>query len=182
MDPLPFDELNKLKATLPAFADADGKLKDMDPLLDMLEDLFLLAYASGVESTNLSLGASWEPSLTDILDTVDREIAGKTWRQRVREYYDNGGTVDDIARIAETETHRDANAGAYDAARAGGATRKTWNTMLDDRVRDSHQYLEGVSAPIDGVFYAWYGASTLYPGQWGIAEEDVNCRCWLTYS
>lgn len=183
MDPLPFDELNKLIATLPAYVDEKtGKLKDRDSLLDMLEDFFLLAYANGVESTNLSLGSDYSASLETVMDTVDKEIQGKNWRQRVREYYDNGGTVADIARIAETEAHRDANAGAYAAAVAGGATVKVWNTMLDDRVRDTHQWLEGVQAPIDGVFFNEYGASTRYPGEWGIPEEDVNCRCFLTYA
>ena len=47
---------------------------------------------------------------------------------------------------------------------------------------DSHFWLEGVSAPIDGEFYNWKGERTMYPGEWGIAEEDVNCLCWLTFS
>lgn len=185
MDVMPFDELNALKESLPQFFNEGGKgfksKQDYDSLLDMLEDLFLLAYANGVESTNLSLSSNYEPTLDEVLKTIDADVAGKTWRDRMQEYFDNGGTVDDVARIAETETHRDANAGAYGAAVASGATKKVWHTMMDDRVRDSHYWLEGVSAPIDGEFYNFRGESTMYPGQWGIAEEDINCRCWLTY-
>ena len=59
---------------------------------------------------------------------------------------------------------------------------KTWGTMLDDRVRDTHEYLEGVTIPIEAEFYSFRGGSTLYPGQWGIPEEDCNCRCYLTFS
>ena len=184
MNVMPFDELNTLKASLPRFFE-NGRIKsenDLEELLDMLEDLFLLAYADGILSSNMSLSSSYVPTLEEVEQTVNRKIAGKTWRERVLDYYDNGGTIADIERIAETETHRDTNAGAYMAAKAGGATTKTWNTMLDDRVRDSHVWLEGVSAPIDGEFYNWKGESTMYPGEWGIAEEDVNCRCYLTYS
>ena len=184
MNVMPFDELNTLKASLPRFFE-NGRIKsenDLEELLDMLEDLFLLAYADGVLSSNMSLSSSYVPTLEEVEQTVNRKIAGKTWRERVLDYYDNGGTIADIERIAETETHRDANAGAYAAALAGGATTKTWNTMLDDRVRDSHAWLEGVTAPIDGEFYNELGQSTYYPGEWGIPEQDCNCRCYLTFS
>lgn len=181
---LPFDEINRLKLGLQKYFGEDGKIRSREAYEDMLDemlDLFLLAYASGVESSNESLASNYSPSLDDALRTVDAEVVGKTWRERMREYYDNGGTIDDVARIVDTETHRDANAGAYEAAVAGGATEKVWHTMMDDRVRDTHFWLEGVSAPIDGEFYNYKGESTMYPGQWGIAEEDINCRCWLTY-
>ena len=184
MDVMPFDELNKVKAAIPMFFE-DGRIrskKDFDSLLDMLEDLFLLAYANGNALTNMSLASDIEPNLDDVMRVVDKKIADKTWRDRMKDIFENGGTVADIVRIAETETHRDANAGAYETAKAAGATEKVWHTMLDDRVRDSHYWLEGVAAPIDGEFYNWKGESTMYPGEWGIAEEDVRCRCWVTYS
>lgn len=184
MDAMPFDELNKFKTALPQFFDSDGRIKskeDYDSLLDMLEDLFLLAYAQGVESTNLSLSSDIEPSVDDVKRTVDKKIAGKTWRDRVREYFENGGTIADIERIAETEAHRDSNAGAYETAKAAGATKKVWHCMMLPTSRDTHIYLDGVTAPIDGEFYSFMGGSTKYPGEWGIAEEDVNCLCWLTY-
>ena len=184
MDVMPFDELNKFKTALPQFFDEQGRIKSReacDSLLDMLEDLFFLSYATGVESTNLSLASKIEPTLGEMLDVVDKKIAGKTWRDRVEEYYEDGGTIADIERIAETESHRDSNAGAYEAAKAAGATEKVWHCMMLPTSRDTHIYLDGVTAPIDGEFYSFKGGSTKYPGQWGIAEEDVNCLCWLTY-
>ena len=181
---MPFDELNTLKATLPAYFE-NGRIKSkeaLDSLLDMLEDLFLLAYANGVEITNASLSYNIEPTLGEMLRVVDKKVAGKTWRERVEEYYENGGTEADIIRIAETETHRDSNEAAYETAKAAGAKTKTWNCMMLPTSRDTHIYLNGVSAPIDGEFYSFKGGSTQFPGQWGIAEEDVNCLCWLTFS
>jgi hypothetical protein len=53
--------------------------------------------------------------------------------------------------------------------------------MMLSTSRDTHIYLNGVSAPIDGEFYSFKGGSTQFPGEWGIAEEDVNCLCWLTF-
>ena len=184
MNVMPFDELNTLKASLPRFFE-NGRIKsknDLEELLDMLEDLFLLALADGVLSSNMSLSSNYAPTLEEVDETVNKKIAGKTWRERVRDYYDNGGTIADIERIAETETHRDANAGAYMAAKAGGATTKEWHCMLLPTSRDTHVYLDGVTAPMDGEFYSFKGGSTMYPGEWGIAEEDCGCLCWLTYS
>lgn len=181
---MPFDEINAFKAELPIHFQ-DGKIRseeDFADILDMMLDIFLLSYAQGVEFTNADLSSEIEPSLDDVMRVVDRKVAGKTWRKRVREYYENGGTEADIVRIAETEAHRDSNEAAYETAKSAGATTKTWHTMLDDRVRDSHYWLDGVSAPLDGEFYNYKGESTMYPGEWGIAEEDVNCRCWVTYS
>ena len=86
MDPLPFDELNKLKAGLSAFVDEQGKLTRRDDLLDMLEDLFLLAYASGVETANVALNGDYRAPIDAVMRTVDAEVAGETWRDRVREY------------------------------------------------------------------------------------------------
>ena len=105
MDLMPFDELNKVKAALPQFFE-DGRIRsreDLDSLLDMLEDLFLLAYANGTAATNLSLSSNYEPTLEEVLNVVDRKIVGKTWRDRVREYFDNGGTIADIERIIDIE-------------------------------------------------------------------------------
>ena len=115
------------------------------------------------------------------MKTVDKKIVGKTWRERVEEYFANGGNVADIERIAETEVHRDTNAAAYESAKRAGATTKVWHCMMLPTSRDTHIYLNGVSAPIDGEFYSFKGGSTQFPGEWGIAEEDVNCLCWLTF-
>jgi uncharacterized protein with gpF-like domain len=53
--------------------------------------------------------------------------------------------------------------------------------MLDPRVRDSHDYLEGVTVSMDSEFFTYNGNHTYYPCQFGVPEEDINCRCWLEY-
>lgn len=184
MNPLPFDELNKFRDTL-ALHFENGKIrskKDEEDIIDELLDLFLLAAARGSASANEDLNTDYHIGTKTAVDIIDREVAGMTWRERVREYFDNGGTEADILRIAETESHRDANEAGYVTAINAGAGNKTWHCMMLPTSRDSHIYLNGVSAPLDGEFYSINGGATKYPGEWGIPEEDVNCLCWLTYS
>lgn len=179
MDLLPFDAINRLENELPIYFE-DGKIRskvDLDDIIEEMFELFLLSYNRGVEAVN----PDYQPTLRNKIETIDEKIDGKTWRERMREHFDNGGTIADVTRIIETEAHRDANTAAYEAAKAAGCTTKTWHAVMDDRTRDSHRYLNGVTIPIDAEFYSAFGGSTMFPGQWGIPEEDIGCRCWLTY-
>lgn len=184
MSIMPFDELNLFKAKLSAHFEngAIRSKQDEEDIIDELLDLFLLACANGVEQTNADLGGDYRPGIKRVTDIVDREVAGKTWRQRVADYFANGCTEADIIRIAETETHRDSNEAAYITAQANKATKKTWHCLMLPTSRDSHIWLNGVSVPLDGYFYSINGGKTQFPGEWGIAEEDCNCYCYLTYS
>ena len=179
MDLMPFDAINKLESELPIYFE-NGKIRSKVDLNDIIEDMFgvfLLSYMRGNNLTN----PDHKPTLKTVMQTIDDEVQGKTWRERMRDHFDEGGTIDDVKRIIETEAHRDANTAAYKAAKAAGCTMKTWNAVMDERTRDTHAYLNGVTIPIDAEFYSFRGGSTMFPGQWGIPEEDVNCRCWLTY-
>lgn len=184
---LPFDELNMFIAQI---RERFGKEKidfKRDPgayedIIDELLDLFLLAYARANAVTNANLSSTWMPDSSEVMDTVDAKVAGKTWKERVEEHFADGGTADDIVRIAETETHRIANTAAVESARHGGATKKTWATMLDDRVRETHDYLEGMTVGIDEDFYTYDGDHAPAPGLFDLAENNVNCRCELIFS
>ena len=181
---LPLDELNVLirKYNSSSPDTPISRLYDLDDIIDDLLDLFLLAIANGVVSINDQFGTDYQPRAEQIENVIYKKIDGLTWKDRVTDWYNNGGTGYDIARIAETESHRIGNDMAFQAAKEVGATKKTWHTMLDERVRDTHFYLESVTVGIDDYFYSFRGGQTLYPGEWGIAEEDCNCRCWCDYS
>ena len=178
---LPIDELNILKGE---YGESGTPITDfaLDDIIEDLLDIFLLAMARGVLSVNEQFGTEYKPSAVQVEKTIYEKIDGVTWEDRVRTWYENGGTTADVIRIAETESHRIGNEAAYTAAKEVGATRKTWLTMLDDRVRDTHAYLEGVTVGINDYFYSYKGGQTLYPGQWGIAEEDCGCRCEIAYT
>ena len=180
---LPFDELNSFEASLrERFADGKLAKEDEEDIIDEMLDLFLLAYAQGNSVTNANLSSDWMPTVDDVMKVIDVKVAGKTWRERVEDYFANGGSVDDLVRIAETETHRDANTAALDTAKKAGATSKTWVTMGDEKVRDPHQYLDGVTIGIDDEFITYDGGHAKAPGLFGVPELDINCRCYLIFS
>ena len=183
---LPLDELNRMDSEIrERFGKESLQKRDKreeEDIIDELLDLFLLAYAMGNSVTNDNLSSNYAPSVDDVMKVVDAKVAGKTWRERVEDYFANGGTGEDIARIADTEMHRIANAAALDTAKRAGAKTKTWITMMDDRVRDTHDYLEGETVGIDDDFYTYDGDHASAPGLFELAENNVNCRCELLFS
>lgn len=183
---LPMDELNRLDSEIrERFGKESLQKRDKreeEDIIDELLDLFLLAYAMGNSVTNDNLSSDYTPDVDDVMKVVDAKVAGKTWRERVEDYFANGGTGEDLARIADTETHRIANTAALDTARYAGARNKTWVTMMDDRVRDTHDYLEGETVDIDDDFYTYDGDHASAPGLFELAENNVNCRCELLFS
>ena len=181
---LPIDEINALEEKLKPHFEDDGKgkiksRKDADAIEDELLDLFLLSYAFGATATNTELGTTEMPSAEAVSAAVDAVIAGETWKDRVEGYYESGGTLYDITRIAETDATRIYNQGAVDAVVANGATgvSKRWRTMNDDRVRDTHDYLEGMVVPFDADFYTYDGDHAPFPGMFELPENSINCRC-----
>ena len=184
MSILPMDELNRLEAEIrDRFGDEHLKFDDdYEDVIDMMLDLFLLAYAMGNSVTNENISSNYQPSVDEVMSVVDAKVAGETWRERVEGYFSNGGTGADLARIADTEMHRIANTAALDTAKRAGARNKTWVTMMDDRVRDTHDYLEGETVGIDDDFYTYDGDHASAPGLFELAENNVNCRCELLFS
>lgn len=187
---LPFDELNRF-ATQIRERYGTRKLEssdDYEDIIDEMLDLFLLAYAQGntVTQENLAYLAPGrelqKPTIDEVMQVVNAKVAGQTWEERTRDWFANGGSVEDIVRIAETETHRIANTAALDTAKRLGATKKTWVTMADDKVRDLHIPLEGMAVSIDSDFYTWDGDHAPAPGLFESAENNVNCRCELIFS
>ena len=180
---LPLDELNVIKGKYER-SGSDTPITDFGlyDIIDDLLDIFLLAIANGVVSINSQFGTDYQPDAEQIEKIVYEKIDGVTWKDRIETWYKEGGTGADVVRIAETESHRIGNEAAYNAAKAVGATRKTWLTMLDERVRDTHFWLESVSVGISDEFYSYDGDHAPYPGAFGKAENNINCRCEVKYS
>ncbi len=86
----------------------------------------------------------------------------------------------DAYRIARTEGHRITNAATFDAqlkAKDSGADIvKQWDAALDKRTRPHHAQLDGQIREIDKPFEV-AGRKAMYPGGFGVAGEDINCRC-----
>lgn len=169
------------------FADSETKTTQEDEdIIDELLDLYLLAYYEGSKDAGRELMMDIEPSVEDAERVINRPIAGKTFRERVTDYLNGdmgettGTPAEAIARVAETDSVRIYNESKLETAVNLGATEKTWHTMGDEKVRDTHEVLDGVTAPIAGFFYTYDGDRAEAPGQFADPQNNVNCRCWLT--
>lgn len=81
-------------------------------------------------------------------------------------------------RIARTEVLRSSNFASTAAYKISGLVHsREWVSTQDDRVRDTHDDMDGQQVGIDEPFTSPSGASGMYPGDLGDPAEDINCRC-----
>ena len=147
---------------------------------DYMEFVLCLIYDYGWKDAEQIVGiVPFKDGLDD--KAVNLEIKGETFRQRMEEQIAEL-SEDGVQRIIETEAHRDYNTGVYDAAKQSGkpGIQKQWHTMMDGRVRETHDYLEGMTVGIDDRFYTFDGDSALAPGGFTNPDNNVRCRCWIT--
>lgn len=88
----------------------------------------------------------------------------------------------DALRIAKTETHAAAMAGADAGARATGLEmEKQWLSAGDDRTRQAHAAADGQTVELNERFTVG-GERLEYPGDpAGSASNVIQCRCTLLY-
>lgn len=96
-----------------------------------------------------------------------------------------GKTNKRVINIQEVESERIKEEAKADAAKQEGVRgitkEKTWITVEDDNVRHTHMDLHGVTIFKDEYFETPNGQA-LHPRGFGIAGEDINCRCKLKYN
>lgn len=179
----PWDAINALeeKAEAAQTRAQNGDENAARDYIDEVTELFEMDYMLGVQDASMQIGRSIDPDAREMAEAVNKVIEGKDYIQRISEYMQSG-TPYDIARVVATDAHRIYNTAMFEAAKKGGATRKTWRTMGDPRVRDPHEYLDGVSIPIDAEFVTYTGDRARFPGEFGVPDLDINCRCWVTFS
>lgn len=185
---MPDDELSVIRTELESdFTDTNRKKEKKEERIDEILELLILSYMYGNESGNTMLESEVPIDVDRMNESVYAKVADKDWEQRVREYYDNG-TVDEIMRVVITTTHWVYNDAIAEVGNkvdpVGNTVMKQWETMLDDKVRDTHEYLEGMTVPINSKFYTYDGDSARFPGDFVDASNNVNCRCRinLTYA
>ncbi len=115
---------------------------------------------------------------------VSRGIASSTsWAQVARNIQNRMNVgMNRAIRIARTEGHRIQNESRFDAQtkakQSGADVVKQWDSTLDKRTRPTHQQLDGQIREIDEPFeIPSNGRKGMYPGGFGVAAEDINCRC-----
>ena len=182
----------------------------IDEILDMLIIAYLFGNEAGntmlygTEAVDVLPDGQISPEPNRIIDVdpddmnraVFKVVAGKNWEQRITEYLDDeNGTVDDVIRVVDTDMNRiyndsilnvgeraDAEDDAEDSGQVKPNVMKTWVTMADDRVRDQHSYLEGMTIPVGRRFYTYTGDSARYPGDFSDPNNNCNCRCRVSLS
>ena len=176
-----WDELNLLRSSaydlLQEYRQNHDR-KAVDHWCDYMEFVLCLVYAYGWKDAEEIVGiVPFRDGLDD--KAVNLEIDGETYRDRIVQQLDEDSLAG-VLRIIETEAHRDYNTGVYDAGKESGVeVRKTWATMMDERVRDTHSYLEGMTVGFDDKFYTYDGDSARFPGDFSLPENNVNCRCGI---
>jgi len=85
--------------------------------------------------------------------------------------------------IARTEMGRASNWGTYTGQKASGVVeRREWIGSIDNRIRRAHKGLNGLVVDMDESFEIPAGnpnagATAKFPHGFGIAGQDINCRC-----
>lgn len=157
---LGFDEINRL--------DFEAELEEL------FESLYTVMYDAYIR------GFGDEEPKEDLIELlIFFKYDGKDPFDLLEEAYKDKDTVR-IKTIFDNEYHRMFNAGAYDYGKEHCETKK-WVTMNDYKVRDTHNYLEGIEVPVDAEFITYDGDAALYPGGFSNASNNVNCRCVLEY-
>jgi len=98
--------------------------------------------------------------------------------ERLKAFYDDRSEYKAM-RVARTEVSAAAGFGQREAAEQSGIVQaKRWISSRDDRVRDSHQALDGEERQLDEA----YSNGLMFPGDpSGDPAESIQCRCAEQY-
>ncbi len=176
---LKFDEINRLNAAIVQLIAASADVKEAEQIFD---DLLIDAYIEGFSAVGFLLDSDDNAIDKFKLEAAkDKEYDGESIQDKLRKYYEDGDT-DGIKTLIDSEFHRMYGQGGYDnASQIDRPIFKRWMTVGDDKVRDTHDFLDGTTAPLDGYFHSYDGDYGLAPGMFQTADNNANCRCWLTY-
>lgn len=186
---LDFDELNIL------LSEKFSTEQPEEAMTEILESAFMFGVSAGVYMLRKKKNKADTDAYTyfEIINpeeygidekikesVVDEKTADKTYKQRVEEYI-SAGDINGYIKTGMTEYHRIFNEAIakYADKITGGKSIKRWETMQDDKVRDTHAYLQGQEIPLKKEFYTYDGDHAYYPGGFQTAENNVNCRCWI---
>lgn len=129
-----------------------------------------------------SLGVDTKRLREVIAQEISRGIASNmSFSEMARNIANQTGIAKNRAKsIVVTESHRVREEASQDARveakNRGANVVKQWDATLDGKTRDTHRRLDGQIREVDEPFEI-DGKTAMYPGDFGLAEEDCNCRC-----
>lgn len=176
-----FDELNSM---------VQGMMENMSltEFLDSAEDILIAAYKRGREDVLAMLDYSfaYDLDISKLSSGLNAIQGGMSYVNRIILGFQNY-SLKEMQRLMSAEYHRMYNLGAYDVVEEiqridNVAILKEWHTVGDEKVRDTHRFLEGYQVPLDEFFYTFDGDKALYPGGFEKPENNIGCRCILIYT
>lgn len=184
---LAFDEINALVAY--SFELTEGDENQTQKVADDMLSFLIKAYVMGIKSASEMLSYDIPVNSRDMLEAIYVLIDGKTFEDRVAEHVRNQD-VRALQLLAESEYHRVYNTAIKDGGDyyqssnkdTGTGVSKKWLTMGDNKVRDTHRYLENQTIGLDENFYTYDGDYAPYPGGFQRVENNANCRCVIQLS
>lgn len=111
-------------------------------------------------------------------DSIAEGVGVDEMKRRLRREFE-GWTSTKAETVARTEVVGSANAANLAAYQISGLVDgKEWVAVPGSDTRETHRKLDGTRIGIRDLFVTENGAAQ-GPGLFGIAEEDINCRCTL---
>lgn len=130
------------------------------------------------EQSITSITRTARDQVTSLLqDAVNEGVGIDEMKRRLREQFE-GWTSTKAETIARTEVvgaSNSANLAAYQIS--GLVDAKEWLAVPDSETRETHRALDGQQRGIREAFTSESGNSAQGPGLFGVAAEDINCRC-----
>lgn len=162
----------------------EGQAKVVVPVAGIDEDYVQQLVTQGVGSKKLSTRLyDHADNLADqakqiLLDST-RKGKGYAWGAQQMKNQTEANLYQSL-RIARTEggrTQSQAKQLAYERSEDMGINMtKRWMSTLDKKTRHDHQQLDGQEVPIK-EFFTIRGYKAQGPRLFGVAREDINCRC-----
>lgn len=134
------------------------------------------------EDLYTSLGNNIKDLKNEIRREITRGLANNYSYSQIAQLIDIRGDVskNKAYRIARTEGHRVQQEATFDAQvqakKEGADVVKQWVAITDNRTREAHAELDGKIVEVEKPF-EYGGHKALYPGGFGVAALDINCRC-----
>jgi len=153
--------------------------------IDSPKTVEFLANMAG-ERSNLIVGTTRDSLRRTLAEGIKRGEGGQGLIARVLAVVEDA-TVSRAATIARTEVTRAANFGTFEAFSQAEVEEKEWLATRGTpfppalgATRDTHRGPYGMDRqkrPLNEPFKSPSGALGMYPGDFGVGSEDINCRC-----
>lgn len=104
----------------------------------------------------------------------------KEIRKSIEKVFENKMKNYEIERIVRTETNTAQNFSDFTAYEQSGVVEYLMWMCSHMHSRDHHISMDGQIVKLGEEFISPLGNTTLYPCGFGIAEEDVNCLCYVS--